>query len=273
MKRTAFSLCLILLMGLLTGTATAQSAKQADAAGSSQASDQQSVAMEQLSFESKDGVAITADLYRAHGSMEAPFIVLCHQAGWSRGEYREIAPKLNKLGFNCLAIDQRSGSKINGVMNETAQKAKAASKGVQYVDAEQDMVAAIDYARQNYAKGKLILWGSSYSSALAIRIAGEHPEKIDGVLAFAPGEYFGKQGKPKDWIQQSAKKVSDPVFITSAKSERKSWKQIAKAIPADSLKTFLPKTSGNHGSRALWKKSGDNASYWKAVKAFLEEVK
>ena len=271
MKRISFSAYLILLFGLLVNTATAQSGQQDD--GSQTKMETKSATIEKLTFESKDGLAITADLYMAHQSKDTPFIVLCHQAGWSRGEYREIAPKLNELGFNCLAIDQRSGDKVNDVMNETAKAAKAASKGVQYVDAEQDMVAAIEFAKQNYAKKKLVLWGSSYSSALAIRIAGEHPDKIDAALAFSPGEYFGRQGKPSDWIQQSAKKIKDPVFITSAKNESNKWSSIANAIPTESLKKFVPKTKGNHGSRALWKKFNDNGAYWTAVKTFLEEVK
>ena len=55
-----------------------------------------------IEFSSEDGLKITADLYMVH-SEEKPFIVLFHQAGWSRGEYLEIAPKLNKIGFNCMA--------------------------------------------------------------------------------------------------------------------------------------------------------------------------
>ena len=267
MQRITFSLGLILVFGLLSCTASAQS-------GNSQAgSNSKSAAFKKISFESSDGVAITADLYKPHQDAKTPFIVLCHQAGWSRGEYREIAPKLNAMGFNCLAIDQRSGGKVNGVNNETMRQAKAASKPVQYVDAQQDMVAAIDYAKKNYAQGKLILWGSSYSSALAIRIAGEHPDKIDGALAFAPGEYFKSQGKSGSWIQQSAKKIKDPVFITSAKNEFQKWRSISESIPTELIHTFLPKTKGNHGSRALWKQFNDNESYWTAVKAFLEQVK
>jgi len=235
MQRITFSLGLILVFGLLSCTASAQS-------GNSQAgSNSKSAAFKKISFESSDGVAITADLYKPHQDAKTPFIVLCHQAGWSRGEYREIAPKLNAMGFNCLAIDQRSGGKVNGVNNETMRQAKA--------------------------------WGSSYSSALAIRIAGEHPDKIDGALAFAPGEYFKSQGKSGSWIQQSAKKIKDPVFITSAKNEFQKWRSIAEAIPSELIHTFLPKTNGNHGSRALWKQFDDNESYWTAVKAFLEQVK
>jgi len=62
-----------------------------------------------ITFPSSDGVKITADLYILHTDKNTPFIVLFHQAGFSRGEYREITPKLNRLGFNCMAIDQRSG--------------------------------------------------------------------------------------------------------------------------------------------------------------------
>jgi hypothetical protein len=48
-----------------------------------------------ITFPSGDGVTCTADLYRVHPDPATPFIVLFHQAGYSRGEYREIAPRLN----------------------------------------------------------------------------------------------------------------------------------------------------------------------------------
>jgi len=223
----------------------------------------------QIEFESLDGLKITAELYMNSDDKAKPFIVLCHQAGWSRGEYREIAPKLNALGFNCMAIDQRSGKAINGVTNETVVRAKAAKKAVSFVDAEQDIVAAAKYAKANFSKGKLLLWGSSYSSALVLRLAGEQPDLIDGALAFSPGEYFVRQGKPKDWITSSVSKAKCPIFITSAKKEQGSWSGIYDAIKADGKTAFLPKTTGNHGSRALWNKFSDNPEYWKAVKGFL----
>lgn len=136
----------------------------------------------QIEFDSLDGLKITADLYIAASDKTQPFIVLCHQAGWSRGEYREIAPKLNEMGFNCIAIDQRSGKAVNGVTNDTAARAKAAGKGGAYVDAEQDIIAAAKYAKDNLAEGELLLWGSSYSAALVLRIAGTHTDMVNGVL-------------------------------------------------------------------------------------------
>ena len=223
-----------------------------------------------VTFPSVDGLEITADLYVKHAE-SAPFIVLCHQAGWSRGEYREIAPKLNELGFNCMAIDQRSGKAVNGIDNETMKRAAADSKGTQFLDAEQDMVAALKYAKEKYAKGKLLLWGSSYSAALTLRVAGENGDLIDGALAFAPGEYFVRFNKPKDFIQSSAKKIKKPIFVTSAKNEYGNWKAIFDAVSADDKTKFLPETRGQHGSRALWTKFSDNDAYWEATKAFLKQ--
>ena len=222
------------------------------------------------SFGSADGLQVTADLYFIKESnAETPMIVLCHQAGWSRGEYREIAPRLNKLGFNCIAIDQRSGGTIKKVTNLTRMKAVAQSKTANFVTAEQDIVAAVKWVKSKYSTDKVLLWGSSYSAALVLRIAGESPDLVDGVLAFAPGEYFEKFDKPKDWIATSAKQISVPVFVTSAKDEAKSWAAIFEAIPGESKTKFIPETAGNHGSQALWRKFPDSAAYWKEVTEFL----
>ena len=222
------------------------------------------------SFGSADGLQVTADLYfTKESNTDTPLIVLCHQAGWSRGEYREIAPRLNTLGFNCVAIDQRSGGTINRVANLTHMKAVAQSKTANFVTAEQDIVAAVKWVKSKHGTGKVLLWGSSYSAALVLRIAGERPDLVDGVLAFAPGEYFTRFDKPKDWIATSAKKISVPVFVTSAKDEANSWAAIYDAIPGESKTKFIPKTAGNHGSRALWRKFPDSAAYWTSVQEFL----
>jgi alpha-beta hydrolase superfamily lysophospholipase len=224
-----------------------------------------------VKFESGDGITITADLYMAHDKT-APFIVLFHQARWSRGEYQEIAPRLNSLGFNCMAVDLRSGGEVNGVVNQTTQEAEKAMKQTQYIDSYPDIDAAVKYADQYFAEGKLIIWGSSYSSALAIRYAGDHLESIDGVLAFSPGEYFRNQGKTATYITEGATNITASVFITSAKGEKDGWWKIYEAIPSDRKHYFLPETAGNHGSRALWSKFGDSLRYWNAVEKFLKTL-
>ena len=91
---------------------------------------------------------------------------------------------------------------------------------------------------------------------------------IDGVLAFSPDEYFDKS---KTYIRDSAKNVKCTVFITSDSKEAKAWEDIFMTIPSKSKHSFLPKTKGNHGSRALWSKFDDSKDYWQAVSKFLHQ--
>jgi dienelactone hydrolase len=228
-------------------------------------------AQKKITFKASDELEITADLYMTD-SVNRPFIILFHQAGWSRGEYNEIAPKLNKMGYNCLAVDQRSGGKINGVINETHQRAEKQKLGTKYTDAEIDMISTIKYVKSKYAQAKkLIVWGSSYSSALVLKITGDRND-IDAALSFAPGEYFESMGKPADYITQSAQNIMVPVFITSAKAEKPNWWSIYEAIPSIGKDYFIPKSDGQHGSRALWEKFPEHKNYWKAVEAFLKRL-
>ena len=219
-------------------------------------------------FPSLDGVNITADLYIQNTDKKTPFIVLFHQAGWSRGEYDEIALKLNDLGFNCMAVDLRSGGRVNGVINLTLKDAKKKGKNTTYLGAMKDIKAALMYARKHFAKGKLIAWGSSYSAALVIKIVGDDKRLADEVISFSPGEYFTKLGKAPDWIKESAKKLRVPIFITSAKKEEPYWKPIYDAVSSDK-EFYLPLTKGHHGSRSLWSRYPDSKGYWQAVKGFL----
>src|ERR1035437_5635722 len=119
-------------------------------------------------FPASDALLITADLYFVNDSL--PYMILCHQAGYSRGEYMETAAKFCNLGYNCIAIDQRSGNEVNGVKNETAALAIQKKKPTTYLDAEQDIVAALDYAYTQSGK-KVFLVGSSYSASLIMKIA------------------------------------------------------------------------------------------------------
>ncbi len=226
---------------------------------------------ETIYFDAEDGVQIAAELYMPHPKT-APFIVLFHQANWSRGEYIEIAPRLNKLGFNCMSVDLRSGGAVNEVKNITRQNALKAMKETEYVHSLPDMKAAILFAKKNYATDKVIIWGSSYSSALALKLAGDMPGLVKAVLAFSPGEYFVSQGKPRDYVTSSAIKITQPVFVTSSRNEKNTWWGIYVAISSDSKQFFLPETAGNHGSRALWTKFSDSKYYWQAVESFLKSI-
>ena len=173
-----------------------------------------------------------------------------------------------------MAIDQRSGKAVNGVQNETARRAANSGKETTFVDALQDVRAALRYARKHHARRSLIAWGSSYSAALVLVVSAQHPDLVDATLSFAPGEYFARFGKSKTWVRDAATKIQKPVFITSAEHEGDNWAAIFAAIPDGVRKrSYLPTTKGQHGSRALWKQFADSEGYWTAVQAFLAAVR
>lgn len=223
-----------------------------------------------INFSSSDGISITADLYMPY-SETAPLILLCHRANWSRGEYLEIAPKLNLKGFNAIAIDQRSGKTKNNIDNATTAAAKAAGKSTSFVDALQDIQAAINYVKSTYAKGTFILWGSSYSSSLSLVLAKDNADKIDAVMAFSPGEYFSDQGKASDWITTEVAELKMPVFITSKNSESVDVNPIYNAIPSTNKTYYLPSSESKHGSEALYESNDVSVWTWNAVNKFLEQ--
>jgi len=224
---------------------------------------------EAVTLKSADGVQVRADVYEIEDK-KAPVILLFHQAGFSRGEYRETAPLLNDLGYNCIAIDQRSGKGVNGVINETFIDASAKGLSTKYPDAFPDLKATLKFAMRKYPSNKIIVWGSSYSASLVFVLAQKYLDKISAVIAFSPGEYFKFKGKE---IKKYAQKVKCPVFITSAKKEHGSWKGIYESIPEGKKLFFLPESDGVHGSRALWKSNKSNKEYWNALKVFLSKIK
>ncbi len=220
-----------------------------------------------INFKANDGLTVTADLYLTE-SQSAPYIILFHQAGFSRGEYIEIAPKLNTLGYNCIAVDQRSGREVNGVENLTHVEAVKQNKPTKYVNAIPDVIGAYNHVKNKLKASKIIIWGSSYSASLVFYLAQKFPNHINGLLAFSPGEYFKIDKKP---IKFFAKSVKCPVFITSAKNEQSNWQPIYDNVSSQK-QFFLPTLKGNHGSKALWKEKKSHKEYWQAVIEFLKTI-
>ena len=146
-----------------------------------------------ISFTASDRVQVFADYYSA-GSKAKPLILLFHQAGSNRREYATIGPMLATLGFNALAIDQRSGGNAWGQTNETV---KHLGKSTDYGEALLDLEAALQWAKSSGQTGSILVWGSSYSAALVFLLATEHRREIKAVLAFSPGEYL--RGSSTAW--------------------------------------------------------------------------
>lgn len=222
---------------------------------------------ELVQFESLDSLMISAHLYQI--DEKSPYILLCHQARFNKFEYAGIAERLNEMGFNCLAIDQRSGGPIGNTQNETYLRALKMGKGVDYLDAEADILTAIDYLTQDYTS-KVILWGSSYSSTLALYIAAER-EDVSAVISFSPGNYLAEA---KGSLIDKLENFNKPMFVTSSNSEAKNvtdllakHKLLAKQVQ------FIPEGAGHHGSRALWKNQDGGEEYWTAITDFLNQLK
>lgn len=225
-----------------------------------------SFAQQTITFNSRDGLPITADLYVS--STQNPYIILLHQAGYSRGEYHEIAPKLVNLGYNCMAIDQRSGNEVNFIKNETAAKAKEKNLPANYLDALPDVHAAIDYIKQKTNK-PIVLWGSSYSASLSLLVASQEL-KIGALVVFSPGEYF----EPSNFIKSKIAKISVPVLALSSKSENPELVDLLSVVPKSLVTIFKPTSDeGKHGSKALWESNQSNKEYWMAVTMFFSKLK
>ncbi len=213
-----------------------------------------------VTLQAADGVKVYADYYPAR--RPRALILLFHQAGSGKGEYRDIAPRLVRDGFSALAIDQRSGGPLFGRNATAAEFGREAS----YLDAAKDLDAAIAWARSR--KLPIVLWGSSYSAALVFLEAAKQPA-IKAVLAFSPGEYLGNA----TLVHQAAARLRMPLYVTSASDagEVAAARSILSASPSRSKEQFVAR-HGVHGSSTLLADRDPQgaAENWSAAEAFLQ---
>jgi len=223
-------------------------------------------AQKTITFSAKDGLLVTADLYEGNASY--PYLLLFHQAGSSRGEFREIAPRLMKLGYNCLAVDLRAGNEIGFVVNQTALRAKEQKLSITYLDAVPDMQAAIEYAA-NVSRKPVVVLGSSYSASLALVLATKNPQ-IAAVVAFSPGEYFESRFVVRDTLAY----LRIPLWIGGASDELSYLKVLTSKIDPQYLTLFTPvHDKGRHGAAALWPNNPSKDEYWFSLLLFFNQIK
>lgn len=220
------------------------------------------IAQERVNLKAEDDLKVTADLYKIEE--RAPYIVLAHLSEHSRGEYKNTAIKLNALGFNCLAVDTRTGHEALGVVNETAKEAKKRRLPTDFLSSEQDIQAAINYAYQANNGRPILLLGSSFSASLALKI-GISSSKVKAVMAFSPGEHFGDRLNLKSEIAAFSK----PLFVTSSRKEAPEVSDLISDIKSTGKVQFIPEGEGMHGSVSLWDYNPDHEEYWTALTVFL----
>lgn len=219
-----------------------------------------------VTFKAKDGLLVTGNLFEI--GVGKPVILLCHQAGYNKYEYVDIAPKLNEMGYNVMAIDQRSGGSFAEKNNETFNLAKSQNLSTEFVDAQQDMEAAVDFLNKKFNK-KVILWGSSYSSSLTLFIA-EKNKKVSAAISFSPGDYFGEA---KTSLANVFPKLKIPFLVTSSKQEAEALSALLDGVKLKKNQSqFIPEGAGYHGSRALWEGQEGGEEYWTVIVRFLESI-
>ena len=222
-------------------------------------------AQRKLTFLAADKLVVTADLYLYDAG--APYIILFHQENSSRGEYREIAPKLQKMGFNCLAVDLRSGKECNFVQNETAALAQKNNLPATLLDSEKDIRAAMEYVEKTAFKSQYVLFGSSFSASLALKAANQN-KRVAAVIAYSPGEFFAPE-KVTDWLKDFNKLA----YISSTKREQPFVAELVKDIPAKMLTTYQPPGDGVRGAPALWNEHPQANDCWMSLMMFVKKLK
>jgi pimeloyl-ACP methyl ester carboxylesterase len=225
---------------------------------------------EEVMFQTADGVNVHGDLY-AIGDWSAPIVLLFHQAGSNaRAEYGSIVPRLIERGYNVLAVDQRSGGTRLGGVNRTASALEGGSPS--YCDAYPDLEGALAFVIASGFDGPHVVWGSSYSAALVIRLAAEHPDDVNAVLAFSPasGDPMGAC-KPGPFLES----LETPILALRPASEMENPRVQAQLATFEELghATYVA-ANGVHGSSMLnpERVEGSVEETWTAVEGFLAQI-
>ncbi len=201
-----------------------------------------------VQFETADGVTVWGDLYLTDAPRSAPVILLFHQGGGdARGEYGPLVGTLLGRGFHAFSIDQRRGGSRLGGANRTV--AALEGESFAYCDAYADLEAALSYVGEWGLAGKRIVWGSSYSAALALKLAAEHSAEIGAVLAFSPAS-----GEPMAGCEPAAfvERLTVPALVLRPASEMgiESVRAQLEYFAAAGLETYVS-NPGVHGSSML----------------------
>ncbi len=199
---------------------------------------------EEITVQAKDGQKVFGTYMQAKATNDR-VILLYHQAKSNRHEYAPITPELNKLGFDTLAIDQRSGGEMWGHTNETV---KARGQSTSYVEAYPDLQASVDWAVNKKYK-TIVCVGSSYSAALNFLLAKDNDGKLTAIASFSPGEYLGK----KDLVKDAAKQVKIPVYVTagSTKEEEARVDEVLSKMESKEKVVCHKAGHGVHGASTL----------------------
>lgn len=220
-------------------------------------------------FYTADSIHVYGDIFSTDRS--APLILLFHQGGSNtRAEYQTIIPELLDDGYNVITIDQRRGGQTFGSYNRTVAEIPVNNYG--YCDAYPDISQTLDIALAKGFTGKKILWGSSYSAALVIKLGVERSSDIDGILAFSPASGEPMAGcDPNEYFGD----IEVPLLVLRPQNEME-YQSVAdqfELAKSNGHQTYIA-DPGVHGSSMLVydRVLGDVSETWKVVDDFLKQV-
>ena len=220
-----------------------------------------------LTFKTSDGLEVTADFYETFAESNK-YMLMFHQADYSRGELVPIASRLIKLDMNCIAVDLRYGNEVHYINNETAMRVRLNVNTISMMDCEKDILAAIEYVYTMDPTAKIFLMGSSFSASLCLKVAKDRND-IQAVIAYSPGEFFGDFS-----VAQYIQGLETPSYIACPRNEYTYVSQLADGITSPKSVLFRPEGSGGmHGARCLWWNSDTSEDFWLSLLFFLKDFK
>ena len=229
------------------------------------------LSVDELELVTSDGITLYAYQHLVDDAGDRPLVLLFHQgASNARAEYGPLLPQVVDAGFDVVMVDQRRGGSRFGGINRTVEA--LGDREFSYCDTYADVEAVLAHAR-TLTDAPVVVWGSSYSATMVLKLAAERPGEIDRVLSFSPASGEPMAGcDPGDF----AADVEVPVLVLRPRNEAEIPRLAEQLAWFDELgfRTHVA-DPGVHGSSMLnpARVESDVSHTWTVVLDFLEDAK
>lgn len=144
--------------------------------------------MEEIILTTSDGVQIHADYYKGDKS-DAPAVLLLHMMPATKESWREFAKKLQRAGFQALAIDFRGHGK--SVFKDNQSLNYKTFTDTEHRQKIHDIETAVDFLIKERTPPSIFLIGASIGANLTAQYMAQHT-RIKGGALLSPGlNYHG----------------------------------------------------------------------------------
>ncbi len=153
-------------------------------------------AAKEVSFQTRDGVTIRANLFLPKGKKPVPVVLLLHQLGSSKSAWNAFAEKLVRNNYAALALDLRGhgeSTSFSGKHRDYRSFTEA-----DYAAMIRDVAAAVDYldSREDINSSRLAVIGASIGANLAFQYAAGD-KNVRTAILLSPGlNYRGLEVLP-----------------------------------------------------------------------------